>query len=108
MAKVRSGNGSVNKSQAIRDILAVNPLAKSKEIIAELATTGIKVSENLVYLVKAKANQKKRRKKREQAVEASKTTKTVDPVKLILKVKELSQEAGGIRYLKQLVDVMAE
>jgi len=31
-----------------------------------------------------------------------------NPVELILKVKELARDAGGIGSLKQLVDVLAE
>jgi hypothetical protein len=106
MAKAKPDE--INKSQEIRDILAKNPHAKSRDVVAELATRGIKVSVNLVYLVKSKAAQKKRRKKREQAAEISRLMPSADPVKLILKVRELSQEAGGIKKLKMLVDVLAE
>lgn len=104
----KSSNGKINRSQEIRDVLTENAHAKPSEVVAELAKKGIKVSSGLVYLIKSKANQKKRRKKREAAVEVSKTMGTGDPVKLILKVRGLAQEAGGIRYLKQLVDVLAE
>jgi hypothetical protein len=108
MAK-QSQNGGINKSQAIRDELSLNPLAKSKEVVAKLATKGIHVSENLVYLVKAKASQKKRRVKREKAAEISRSLPVpVDPIKLIVSLKELARETGGIRQLKRLVDVLAE
>ena len=107
MAKSKS-SGGVNKSQAIRDTLQSNPGLKSKEVVAALAGKGIDVSENLVYLVKAKSNQRKRRKKREMAAEISRGLPSADPVKLIIKLKEFAQETGGMKQLKQLVDVLAQ
>ena len=98
----------VNKSQAIREALARTPDAKSKEIVAELKKAGIKVTEALVYAVKTVEKKKKRRAKREAAVATVASTPAVDPVKLILKVRDLAGEAGGLKYLKQLVDVLAE
>ena len=108
MAKAKSGDGSLNKSQEVRDALARNPTAKPKEIVAELAASGIKVTTGLVYMIKSVSKKKKRRKKLAAAAAISATTPSVDPVKLILKVRDLAREAGGLRYLKQLVDVLAE
>jgi hypothetical protein len=39
---------SVNKSQAIRDVLTANPAIKSKELIAQLAEKGVSVAPSLV------------------------------------------------------------
>ena len=105
MARSKDG---VNKSQEIRNALKENPSAKSNEIVAALAAKGIKVASSLVYMVKSQMRRKKQRQKREQAATTSKRTGIANPVDLIIRVKALAGEAGGIRKLKQLVDVMAE
>jgi hypothetical protein len=45
MAKKKDG---MNKSQAIRDVLAANPEKPVKEIVKDLASQGVKVAPNLV------------------------------------------------------------
>ena len=107
-SKTKSGDGAVNKSAAIREMLAAHPTAGPKEVVALLADKGIKVTPTLVYYIKSKNNQAKRKQKRERVAETSRKTGTVNPVELILKVKTLSRDAGGIQYLKKLVDVLAE
>jgi hypothetical protein len=109
MAKTAaSGNGlPVNKSQAIRDFLAGNPQAGTKDIVAGLAEKGIKVAPTLVYFIRSKANKAKRRARRDRAVESSRQT-AADPVALVRKVRDLGREVGGIRNLKRLVDLLAE
>jgi len=99
---------AVNKSQAIRDILAEHPQAKTSEIVALLGQKGIKVSDNLVYLVKAKGKAVKRRQKRQKAMANSRQAGIVNPVELIRAVKGLAERAGGLRQLKQVVDILAE
>ncbi len=97
-----------NKSEAIREVLAQNPKAQSKEIIDILAQRGIRIQPSLIYMVRSKQRQQKRRQKRERAVESSARTGVANPVALIMKVKALASEAGSIKNLKQLVDVLAE
>ena len=104
----RFKNGGVNKSQAIRDALKENPKAKSSEIIAALEEKGIKVASTLVYMVMNKSKRKQRRQNREEVAITSKALGIANPVDLILKVKSLAGKAGGIKRLKQLVDVLAE
>jgi thioredoxin-like negative regulator of GroEL len=109
MANIKNSNGkSGNRSQAIREALAENPHAGSREIVTQLAKKGIKVSATLVYYVRSKQNQQKRRQKYERVALASRATAATNPVALVLRVKELSREVGGIRHLKQLVDLLAE
>jgi hypothetical protein len=110
MAKrAASENGTpINKSQAIRDFLAGNPQAGTKEVVAGLAEKGIKVAPTLVYFIKSKANQAKRRARRARAVESSRQSAAADPVALIRKVRDLGREVGGIQNLKKLVDLLAE
>src|SRR5215510_1497166 len=109
MANSKAENGkSGNRSQAVREALAENPKAGSKEIIAQLAKKGIKVSPTLVYYVRSKQNQQKRRQRRERVAAASRQTAAVNPVEAVSRVKGLAREVGGIRNLKQLVDLLAE
>jgi len=108
-AKVGSMNGKAgNRSQAIREALAQNPKATSKEIIAMLADKGMKVSPTLVYFVRGKQHQAKRRLKRERVAETSRKTAIGNPVELVQRVKTLARDVGGIGNLKQLVDLLAE
>jgi post-segregation antitoxin (ccd killing protein) len=51
MAKAKDG---VNKSKAIRAVIADQPSASVRDVVATLKAKGIDVSENLVYGVKAK------------------------------------------------------
>lgn len=97
-----------SKSEAIREALAANPKATTKEIVAGLADRGIKVQPSLVYMVKSKQGRQRRRVKRERVRAASQRTETGNPVELVRKVKDLADEAGGIRNLKLLVDLLAE
>jgi hypothetical protein len=104
-----SENGRpVNKSQAIRDDLAANPKAESKDVIARLAEKGVKVSPTMVYYVKSKQKEASRRARRERVAESSRQTGTRNPVEVVLRVKDLAREVGGIKNLKQLVDLLAD
>ena len=113
MAKSNTGgdaaNGSsANRSEAVREALAQNPKATSREIISQLAAKGVKVAPTLVYYVKSKQNQARRKAKRARVAEASRGTAVGNPVEVVLRVKDLAREVGGIRNLKQLVDLLAE
>jgi arginine repressor len=101
-------NSEVNKSQAIRDILEKNPKMPNKEIVATLAQQGIKVSDTYVYMIKGKAHTRKQKAKRQKAIQAGNESGVVNPVELIVGVRQLAAAAGGIRKLKQLVDILAE
>jgi hypothetical protein len=107
--KAESGDGpAVNKSQAIREFLAENPTADTKAVVAGLAEKGVKVAATLVYFIKSKQNQAKRRAKRDRVAESSRLTASRNPVEVVLRVKELAREVGGIKNLKTLVDVLAD
>lgn len=107
--KDSAGNGKpVNKSQAIRDLFAEAPTADSKTVIARLAEQGVKVSPTMVYYVRSKLRQAKRRAKRERVAVSSRQTPAANPVEVVLRVKDLAREVGGIRNLKQLVDLLAD
>jgi hypothetical protein len=89
-------------------MLAANPKAKVKDIVDAMAKKGLKVSPNLVYFLKAKGRAKKRRMKRRKAVAASRAAGHSNPVELIVDVRHLAVKAGGMRRLKELVDILAE
>ena len=108
MAKKRSSQNGVNKSAAVREILAKNPHTPVKEVVATLAQRGIQVNSNLVYLIKSKARASRHKQKREKVLANSKELGVANPVELILEVRKLAVKAGGMRHLKQLVDVLAE
>lgn len=97
-----------NKSAAVREILAKNPKTPVKDIVASMEQQGMKISHNLVYLIKSKMKHRKRREKRQRVAEATQKAGISNPVDLILKVRTLANQAGGISHLKKLVDVLAE
>jgi hypothetical protein len=98
----------VNKSAAIRGMMARHPAAQSKEIVAYLAEEGVKVQPSLVYYIRSKQLNEKRRQKRQRVAETSVKTGNANPVELIVKVKGLARDAGGILNLKRLVDALAD
>ena len=102
--------GKPNKSQAIRDAFKANPKATAKDIVALLAQKQIAVKPGLIYMIKGRMAQKKAHRKRRavRAARASQKTGSADPVALIIKVKELAKEAGGMGNLKTLISVLAE
>src|SRR5205807_9036284 len=107
----KSGQPSKNgtsKSGQIREILTGNPNTPSKEIIQTLAQRGVKVQPSLVYMVKSQMKRRKRKLARQRATEAGARAGMAGPVELVVRVKRLAGEAGGLKNLKQLVDVMAE
>jgi hypothetical protein len=105
----RRDNGkAVNKSAAIREMLAQHPQATTKEIVSMLGETGIKVQPSLVYLIKSKERKMRRKQKRQLVKETSQRTGTSNPVELVLRVKNLAMDAGGINNLKLLVDALAD
>jgi hypothetical protein len=106
---VSNGDGkSRNRSDAVREALAQHPKATTKEVIDLLAGKGVKVSSTLVYYVRSKQNQARRRERRDRVDQASRATPAANPVELVARVKALAREVGGIAHLKQLVDLLAE
>lgn len=106
MAKTNGAHN--NKSEAIRAALAENPQATSRTIVKQLAETGLKVAPTLVYYVKSKQKHAKRQKKRTDAAALSARINVNNPVNLVVRVKAIAREVGGIKTLKQLVDLLAE
>jgi hypothetical protein len=95
-------------SQAIRDVLASDPKMRTRDVVAHLAEKGVKVRATLVYYIKSQEKKKRNKDKRQRAVAAAPKMSGSASVQLLIKVKQLAGEAGGIRYLKQIVDILAE
>jgi hypothetical protein len=108
VAKRSANQDGINKSAAIREILARDPHTPVRDIVSTLGERGISVHPNLVYLIKSKAKAKRGKAKREKALANSRAMGVANPVELILAVRKLAVQAGGLRHLKQLVDVLAE
>jgi hypothetical protein len=105
MAKKKNGP---NKSQAIRDVLAVDPKADFKTVQAKLAESGIKIGNALFYMVKSKAGKAKRRATREKAASLSGGMAVQNPIAMLKKLKGLADEVGGMKNLLQIVTLLAE
>jgi hypothetical protein len=100
----------LNKSQAIREFLEQNPNAKAKEVVTSLARRNIEVKPGLVYMLKGRLAQMKshRKQKAARVARAGQKTGSMDPVALVVKVKALAKEAGGLHNLLNLVSVLAD
>jgi len=107
MAKKENG---VNKSEEVRKLLRANPSMKASEVVSALAEKGIKISDNLYYLVKGHIHGRTARKRKAQKVVAkvAGTTGQVDALATILKIKKVASEVGGMKTLKALVDALSE
>ena len=109
MARPKANKAEINKSEEIRKLLREDPKAKAKDVQAKLAEQGIKVSGNLIYLLKSKMYAKKRRQKRVKVAAVMATNgRSGDPVTTIRKVKALAAEVGGMAKLKGLIEVLSE
>jgi hypothetical protein len=96
----------VNKSAAIREAIQANPKAKAKEIVEVLGGKGIKVAVPLAYYIKSHSKKVKRKAKRARVLASANGHS--DAVTIIVGLKQLALQAGGIGNLKKIVDAMAE
>jgi hypothetical protein len=96
---------SVNKSEEIRAILSQNLKTPMKEVITSLAARDIKVRPSLVYAIKTKMKKRKRKQLRQKV---AKVSPNGNPVQLIIAVKNLAAQAGGMGNLKELVEALNE
>lgn len=101
--KTQSGKRKVNKSQAIRDYLAKHPNAMPKEIIADLRTSGTRVSPALVSAVKYGEKKGKRRKK---AVGRAKPGRKSITAEDLMQAKGLADQLGGVERAKTILETL--
>jgi hypothetical protein len=100
----------VSVSQHIRDVLSEDPDLKAPEIISTLAKQGVTAKPALVYYVKARFRRKKRRQGRQKVAKVmsgGSSNGSLDAVAVIVKVKGLATEVGGMRKLKELVEALS-
>ena len=83
-------------------------MAFRKKINERFSDEGVKVSPTMVYYIRSKQHQARQRAKRERVAESSRQSGVANPVEIVLRVKDLAREVGGIAHLKQLVDLLAE
>lgn len=96
-----------NKSQAIRDYLRTHRRAKAKTVVEALGKDGITVNEGLVYAAKRKVRSKRKRRLAAAAIQARPGMNgTIDAIKLIQEVKTLAEKAGGMKKLKELLELL--
>ena len=105
MAKQKNG---INKSAAIRDLYKEKPEIKVSEVVSTLAAKGIKVSDNLVYLVKGtlKGAKSHRQQVNRTATSVATASGSTNTVATIIEVKALAVKVGGLANLKALVDAL--
>lgn len=106
MAKTDKTLGT--KADAIREILKTNPNTKTNDVVTQLGKSGMKVSANHVYLIKSKMKSRKRRQARANAAAVTTRNGTPNPASAVTKVKSLARELGGLKNLKELVDVLSD
>lgn len=97
-----------NKSQEIRDMLKLKPNATVREVVQALAQKQVTVQPSQVYMVKGRLKQMKvhRNRRKTRMARAGQKTGSTDPIALILRVKELVRDAGGLENLKTLISVL--
>ena len=104
----RANRNGVNKSALVREQLTMNPKVKVREIVEALGQKGVKIQPSLVYFLRSDMKRKARKQARMRAVQSGVKAGIPNAAELVLKVKTLAREAGGLTTLKHLVDVLAE
>ncbi len=108
----------MNKSAAVREVLAANPTVTFKDATVALATKGVTgVSSSLFYLTRSKlkaptrqyaAEAIKKNARRKFTTPDNRTAQSVRVVGVITGVKALADEVGGMDSLKTLVEAMSD
>jgi hypothetical protein len=103
---------SVNKSQAVRDLLTENPNLSFQETSGTLATKGINLTKGLFYLVRKGMKSKKRKTGKKVSSKMVATPSSNgggdDALTTIKQIKGLATELGGMKNLKALVEALSE
>src|SRR5580700_8060711 len=112
---------TVNKSEEIRTVLAANPSASAKEVVATLKQTGIDVNEGLVYAVKKHQKAVAAKAPKAKAPVQAVPIHVAAPAKIaapssngvlgvgasIAVAKAAAEKVGGWAVLKEIVDALA-
>jgi hypothetical protein len=109
MAKLKRGE----KTQAARDYLAAHPEASPKEIVAGLATTGMKIKLGLANSIKySKPRGKKKAGRRGRAptitAAARHSSNGAVTVEQLIEVKKLADSIGGAEAVRSALDALEQ
>ena len=85
-----------------------NPKAKASEIVKLLGEKGVKVTAGLVYAVNAVGKAKANKLKRTAAKGVAVASGMSNPAEAIMSVRAFAVKFGGMKKLKQIVDLLAE
>jgi hypothetical protein len=94
------------KTAAVREMLTQDPEMPTDEVVSTLAARRMKITPHMVHVVRSALKAKKPTTRK--GVSSARGGWTADAVELVVKVKALSSEAGGMENLKQLVVVLAD
>jgi|SRR5579863_3374555 len=105
MAKLKRGE----KTRVVREYITANPTATPKEIVAGLASTGMKIKLGLANSLKYAKTKKPSRRKAPTVASAARRTQrhsgngavTVDQ---LLEVKRLADSFGGIEHVRAALE----
>jgi hypothetical protein len=98
----------VKSQPRFRELVGQNPKMPTGEIVSTLKSRGMTINPNLVYYIKGKMKVRRGRQKSHQAVQAGRNAGVANPIELVRVVKDAATKAGGMRRLKELVDILAE
>ena len=98
MAKAKRGETSA----AIREYLAANGGAKTKDVVAALKQQGIQVSGPMVSTIKGKLGSRPARKRT-----AAKTNRSPS-IEDLIEVKKLADRLGGVEKARAAIAVLAK
>lgn len=99
--------GEVNKSEMARTIMRENPRMKVPAVVEQMEAKGVTITPNQVYFIRGQMKGRRSKKKRERAVREATRTAPANPVQAVMRVRQLAESMGGMKQLKQLVDVLA-
>lgn len=94
------------KAQAIRDAIAKTPEASAQEIVAAVKESGLRVTPQMVYGLRARAA-KGPKKRRGGRIKASSNGAGFSIDTLIL-AKKLANQLGGVEKAKEAMDALAK
>jgi hypothetical protein len=107
MAKRSRGKGGVNKTQAVKDLLAVNAAATPKEISKELASKGIDASPGYVSTIKSKLKRSRGGRRKGKKGRAGGASDKIS-INSLIETKKFAEKIGGVGKLKAAIDALSK
>jgi hypothetical protein len=108
MAKLKRGE----KTRAVREYIGANPEASPKEIVAGLATTGMKIKLGLASSLKYGKRKSGRRKTPSVRMAARKAGRQAAngavTVEQLIEVKRFADSLGGLDHVRTALDALQQ